>query len=140
MQKFREFLSDGNSLWRHLFSFLVELDFPENEELRHLVIENMIDVDDNTMLFGDYICYINNEDVEYHLDARIRLLQNRINKPEFRDFCYKYVQEIRDIDEGNLSAINYKLALDLGCDCYIDDIVRSAIYHQDIFINALEER
>lgn len=136
-KKFNKCLVSGNYFWKDIFAVLVELDFPKNAEMRINLIEKIIENKSYNYLFDDYIRYVDNNNIDYHISARVKLISNYINNNE-EDVCRKYINEVLEIDEGNIDCAFYKMCLDLSAQNSHHSIIQKAISRQEVFINDLE--
>ena len=110
LERFYKAMQDDDELMFGIFGLLLDLDFPRNTEMRKKMVEYLTHppVKFNNR-FDDYIKYIDNNDIDFHIQSRLDLikfdLENKrpdINSP-------KYIEELKSIDEGNIQNLKYDL-------------------------------
>lgn len=132
------FFDKNKSAWVDIFKMLVELDFPENKQMRREIVDRIIASDSQYKRFEEFICYIDNSDIDYHLSSRLSLIKNHIFDEELDPVINQCINEVSEIDEGNVENLTYKMYLDLGVKD-LSKLIDRATKNRSLFISDLEE-
>ena len=110
LKRFNTAMEQDDALMFDIFALLLDLDFEQNKEMRKSMVNylTMPPVKFSNR-FDDYIKYIDNTDISYHIKSRLDLIHfDLVNKrPDIDSF--KYINEIKEIDEGNTKNLLYEL-------------------------------
>lgn len=132
-----ELFANFNDVWIDIFKTLAELDFEKNKEMRYAIVNKIIDSKAYSKMFDEFICFIDNNDVDFHIQSRLCLISKGI-KGEYPELDYKkYIDEVSEIDEGNTDNLVYKLLCDFGASSF-EDALPAILTNQTLFLTDVE--
>ncbi len=123
-------------MWRSIFDILVELNFDDNKKMRYEVMNAITEKDFLCPLFDEYICYIDNEDIDSHIQLRLNLILNGLEKPSLGIDVEKYINEVEKIDASNIDNLTFKLYHHFHASS-VETAISNAIKHKDAFFEDL---